>query len=625
VHRLGYEPRSRGVVRRAKICSLAVCAAALSLPAIASSANAATLHSAITRHAAASNVTLVDDSSNNWTTWSYSPFNVNFVGAGAGFVYLPLAIDSWPSLTNYIPQLATSWGLHGNTFTVNLVPNAKWQNGQPVTSTDVIDTILLDGPYGGAIWNDITNLAATGPHQFSVTVKPGEPLPTLESDLFTSVTPYPASVWGKFVTPGLKQEDLSYFAEAATNPAAAAKSSAFKAISAVLSKIASYNPSTLVGDGPYQLKSATLQAYLLTKWNGFYDASKITVPKILFEGTSQNELNAELLSGRVDFSNGWLYMPPAILDQWLHTPDANLQAVPGTFQAQIIFNDSQYPFGITKVRQALAYALPISKMDVFSWGSQDAHAVAPAPPDGLVARIAQQFMTPAQIAGLNPYNYDPAAAAKLLISAGFKKAKDGSWLMPNGKPFKITLSIDSSWTDQVAALQVAASALTSFGIPSIESTVENTTYINDFHTGNFQIAAYCCAGGAPNPLEDFAASPIGNQENFSNSGTYAGDRGIGYGPVENVPGIGKVNIPAELNTEYAATLPGPKMNALTYDWSKFIEDQVPFIPYAAFANQIAFSSRNFNWPSTNNPVWVQSSSGSYDIVLAQERGELSPK
>jgi peptide/nickel transport system substrate-binding protein len=264
-------------------------------------------------------------------------------------------------------------------------------------------------------------------------------------------------------------------------------------------------------------------------------------------------------------------------------------------------------------------------MDVFSWGSQDAHAVAPVPPDGLVPRIAQQYMTPAQIAGLNPYNYDPAAAAKLLTEAGFKKASDGTWLMPNGKPFKITLSIDSAWTDQVAALQVAASGLTSFGIPSIESTVENTTYVNDFHTGNFQVAAYCCAGGAPNPLEDFAASPIGSQENFTGSGTYAGDRGIGYGPVETVPGIGKVNIPAELNSEYASTLPGPKMNTLTYDWAKFVEDQVPFIPYAAFANQIAFSSRHFNWPSTSNPLWVQTSNSSLDIVLAQERGELSPK
>ena len=76
--------------------------------------------------------------------------------------------------------------------------------------------------------------------------------------------------------------------------------------------------------------------------------------------------------------------------------------------------------------------------------------------------------------------------------------------------------------------------------------------------------------------------------------------------------------------------PGPPLRALHHhvladDWAKFVETQVPFLEYAAFANQIAYSSRNFNWPSTNNPLWVQTSNGSLDIVLAQERGELSPK
>ncbi len=264
-------------------------------------------------------------------------------------------------------------------------------------------------------------------------------------------------------------------------------------------------------------------------------------------------------------------------------------------------------------------------MDVFSWGSQDAHAVAPVPPDGLVARVAQGFMTPSQISGLDPYNYDPAEAAKLLTERRVQEGEGRHVADAEREAVQDHVSIDSSWTDQVAAFQVAASGLTSFGIPSVESTVENTTYINDFHTGSFQIAAYCCAGGSPNPLEDFAASPMGAQENFTNSGTYAGDRGIAYGPVENVPGIGKVNIPATLNDEYAATSPGAKMDALTYDWAKFVESQVPFLEYAAFANQIAYSSRNFNWPSTNNPLWVQTSNGSEDIVLAQERGELSPK
>ena len=62
MHSLGCQPRSRGVVGRVKIFSLAACAAALSLPAVVSSADAATSHSASTRLPASSVPTLVDDS-----------------------------------------------------------------------------------------------------------------------------------------------------------------------------------------------------------------------------------------------------------------------------------------------------------------------------------------------------------------------------------------------------------------------------------------------------------------------------------------------------------------------------------------------------------------------------------
>ena len=461
-------------------------------------------------------------------------------------------------------------------------------------------------PSGAAIWNDITNLSAPSPHQFVLTVKPHEPLPTLEGDLFGSVIPYPASVWGKFVTPGLKQDDLSYFAEAATNPAGAAKSPAFKTLSAVLTKIASYNPLRLVGDGPYQLTRATLQEDLLTKWNGFYDASKITVPKIIYEGTSQNEVNAELLSGRVDFSNGWLYMPPAILDQWLHTPDANLQAVPGTLETSIIFNDSEYPFNITKVRQALAYALPISKMDVFSWGSQDAHAVAPVPPDGLVARVAQEFMSPKQIASLNPYSYDPSTAAKLLASAGFKKASDGTWLMPNGKPFKLhpcrstgpgpTRSLRCRW-------QRARSPVS---YPGRREHGREHDVHQRFPHRELPDSRLLLQWWQPQSPTRFRGRPHGQPGELHRRWH------VCRRPWDRLRPRGERSWDREGQHPYGAQHrvcldeSGPQDESAHLRLGQVLSRQVPFLEYAAFANQIAFSSRNFKWPSVNDPLWVQS-------------------
>lgn len=562
--------------------------------------------------------------SSPWITWSYNPYNASALGALGGFVYLPLAIQEWPSISKFIPVLATSWSVQGNKFVINLRHNVTWQNGHPFTSTDVVDSLLLDGTDGAAIWNDINNVSATGTYQVALTMRSGVPLVTLEADLFSASNPVPASVYGRFVTPSLKQDVIAYYNEQLTNPSAAPGSSAGKAVAAVFTKLEAFSPKTAVGDGPYEVTSTTLAASAFRKWSGFYDASKITIPSIIFEGTSQSQDNADLLSGKADFSNGWLFMPPVILQQWLRTPNAHLLAVPGTFQGVIIFNDKQYPWTITKVRQAMAYAIPVKQMDVLSWGSVDAHAVPPAEPDGLVSRIQANYLTPAQIASLPKYSYDPSKAASLLESVGFKKV-NGTWRMPNGKPFDITMSIDSSWSDQVAAFKVAVTGLSSQGFPATENEIENTTYISDMHTGAFQVAAWCCTGGAPNPLEDYAASAMGGLENYSQSGTYKGDNGISYGPVETVPGIGRVNIPAVLSAEAASTSPGPKMDSLVWDWARFVETQVPFLEYAAFANQIAYSSKYFAWPSTSNPLWVESSNAMYDIVLAQESGQLHPK
>lgn len=611
--------------RRRRRLALAAVAGVLALVAAGCSRGGGTPNSpsAAANPATGSSKALVMDTSDSWTTWSYSPYATTFPSV-SNFVYLPLAIQSWPNLSSFMPQLAKSWTTKGSTLTLHLQPHANWQNGKPVTGTDVVDTILLDGANGSAVWNDITNVTAPNAKEVALTLRPGVPETSLLNDLFDTVIPYPASVWGRFVTPSLKQDDISYYNESVKSPSAALKMPAFKSLQTVLGKISKYDPKTMLGDGPYQLTNMTLQEAELKKWAGFYDASHITVPEILYQGNGQSQLNAEMLSGKLDFASGWLYMPPVIVHQWLKTADANLVAVPGTFQGVVIFDDRQYPFNITKVRQALAYALPIRQMDTLSWGTVDAHAVPPDQPDGLVPRIQSNFLSKSQLASLNTYAYSTSKAAALLQQAGFHKS-GGHWIMPNGKPFKITLSIDADWTDQVSAFKVAATALTSFGIPATESEVENTTYLNDMHTGSFQMAAYCCTGASPNPIEDFVTSPMGSSENFTSSGADKGDVGIGYGPTEHVPGIGTVNIPDALNAEYARTGPGPAMDRLTWDWAKFVDQQVPYDPYAIFANQIAYSSKNFDWPSTKDPLWVHINNGSYALIVAQEQGSLHPK
>ena len=604
---------------------LSTVAAALLLGVAACTGGGSSASSGTSKSSAGgSNTELLMATSSPWVSWQYNPFAKNFPGAATGFVYLPFAIQNWPSLTTFTPQLAASWSVQGNKLTLKLQPNANWQDGKPVTSTDVIDTIYLDGITGAAVWGDISSVTASGQKEVVFTARSGVPMVLLENDLFNGVTTYPSSVWGKYVTPALKSAVVSYFDQVQSDPDGAANSAANKQLAASLKEVAQFAPTQIIGDGPYKLVGITTQEAKLVKWTGFYDASHITIKQISYQGLTQPNVNSALLTGRADFSSGWLYMPPNIVDQWSHTANAHLRAVPGTFQAQIIFNDNEYPFIDAKVRQALAYAFPLGKMNLLAWGNISPHATVPAAIDGLTSQVAGRFLSKSQIASLNRYAYDESKAASILQSAGFHKS-GGTWIMPTGKPFTLSLSINATWTDQIAALKVAASSLTSFGIPTTLNTVESASYLVDIHSGNFQVAAYCCAGGSPNPITDFASSPMGSAENFTTIGTNKGLRGIGFGPEADVPGLGHVNVPQTLDKESHSVGVGSQMNALTWDWARFVNQQVPYLQYTQFSNQIAYSSARFAWPKPSDPMWEKINNGSYAMIVGQENGLIHPK
>ena len=67
------------------------------------------------------------------------------------------------------------------------------------------------------------------------------------------------------------------------------------------------------------------------------------------------------------------------------------------------------------------------------------------------------------------------------------------------------------------------------------------------------------------------------------------------------------------------------MDALTYDWASYVENQVPFLEYATFATQIAWNSTYYDWPAKNNPIWEEAPNSAMDIVLGEMQGLLHPK
>lgn len=556
------------------------------------------------------------------STWSYNAYSTDFPTGLDYFVYAALAVQKAPSITVFVPQLASSWAVHGNNVSIYLHKGAKWQNGQPVTATDVYDTFLLDGAAGFSAWDGVANVTVVSPSEITFTLAPGT-LPNLfESTLFNSVIPYPASEYGQFVTPSLKQEDIAYFEELLKNPNAAATSAAANALHTVFTKLASYSPTSIVGNGPYSFNGINTLNMQLTKWDGFYGANAVHVPAVTFyNATTNSEIYSWLFSGHAMFSD--VYLTPAILKRLASTPGSHV-AAPTAGEQQMVFNDHVYPLNNPKVRQALAYITPRQKMIVAAYGtSHAAGGTVSSPPDGLMASIQGLYLSPAQVASLNNYSYSPAKATALLESAGFHKS-GGSWVMPDGKPFKLTMTVVAAYSDIVTAFDVASSAWSAFGIPTTENGVPKATWAADLHSGNFEVANNYMANY--DPLGGFNAD-LGTPLNFSSSGSFKGERGIGFGPSASVPGIGAINVPPALGKEAALIGPGPEMRKLTWDWAQFVDKNLPYLVFGNKVFQFSYSSSTYtDWPASNSWLWpVMSNSKHAGLALAIEDGYIRPK
>jgi peptide/nickel transport system substrate-binding protein len=562
------------------------------------------------------------------TTWSLNAYSPIALTIGQGLIQLPLAVENDPSLTSFTPQLATSWTVSGNDLTINLRSGVKWQNGKPVTSTDVYDTIVLDGTNGLAGWLYISGVSTPNAHQVVVSTRPGTNMPLLEDELLPT-TIYPASQYGQFVTSALEQDDAAYYAEEFTSPAAASKMAQYAAMQAAFKKLSAYKVPTLLGDGPFELKAINTAEALLTKWSGFYDASSIHIPGIDYLNDQNQGIYPLLLGHQADFSN--VYMSPAILKEWQGTSGSNT-AIPEGFSFSLVFNSHAYPLNMTAVRQAIAYVIPRANMVSSAYGGssvKDRGGVLNTVPDGLPSYLNPLYLTPSEIASLNTYPVNDAKATSLLEGAGFKKS-GGKWMEPDGRPFTLTFLVNSATSDIVSSFDTAASALTAFGISSSLDATEGTIQSQDVSNGDFQLSM--ALDGGPNPLYNNFDQLVGSITNFESVGNYAGDRGVGFGPMENVPGLGTVNVPTTIDRESEEVGPGPEMNKLVYDWAREFNTQLPVLTYATKVYQFPYSSQNFtDWPPVNSqgtsPLWDILGQGNMTqaLTLMLEDGYIRPK
>lgn len=638
----GCTPTRRSGIWRAAAVTVVVLVAMTSGPAIAQSVSSRRRAVSVRAAAFSPGSTAFRLATGSWnSTISYNLYNPDVVQF-YNFSLLGLAVVSdhpRPGGNNYFPELATSWKLSKSAITIHLRRSAKWQNGRPFTSRDVSNSLLLAGANYNPIWGSISSVTTPTPHELIVRIQPWAVAQNVLRNLLL-LPILPSSQYGTLIPRGFKRDLIGYWQRynilhpTESSLQAATSSVDAKTMSRVQTALVKFNPSKLVGDGPYQLVRANVGGLLYKKWNGWWDAKAITVPWV--EGLpmdSSTEFGA-LLSGRIDEEENSQYTDPqaARLNNSGVAHYAFLPA-PGE-QEGLVFHLADYPFNLLAVRRALAYLIDRPKLAKLDMSGKVMQNPATAYPDGLNHQDTERYLTPKQIASLHAYDYNPARAASLLRSAGFT-TRNGSWYTPKGKLFAFNIFEPAGYTQFDVDGVIVAQMLKHFGIKAATQDITNTSYGVEQADGKFAVSEAFLDGGLGSPMVHFANTFVGTAKSgawnypvyYNGKGSCGCQVAIGIGPIAQVPGLGRVNIGAALNEEVNSAPPNT-WPRYAFDWVRFINNELPFLSlYDNAYHMIWATARYTDFPSvTSNHAWMWTIlAGAAGQVLWMQQGYLHLK
>ena len=569
-------------------------------------------------------------------TLSNNPYSPDYVPYAA-LVRLGLGVvTDWPrpGSNPYYPELASSWTVGKSTLTFHLRTSAKWQNGTPFTSADVVTSLLAGGADYNSAWASLTSITAPDAHTVVVHLQSWAIPQTVLLHLL-EIPIIPSSQYASLFPKDFEQNVESYWSiynilhptgQTIDN---AGKSSAGAVIAKVSTSLIKFNPPNLLSDGPYTLTSANEGGILFKKWSGWWDATKISAPWVqVYPMNSAAEYGA-LLAGRIDNERDSQFPDPQVA-KLKSSGNGHYFFLPSPVQQEsLVFHFASYPFGLLPVRQAIAYLIDRTKLSQLDMGGTLIQNPPTIAPDGINDFLAKNYLTSSQFGSMNHYGYDPGKATALLQGAGFTK-RGGTWYTPDGHPFSFTIYEPAGYSQFDEDGVVIANDLKNFGIQADSSDVDRATYGSHQRAGDYPVSENFMDWGQGSPMADFAATfgnytlPAWNYP-ISYGGSGPCNCAIGIGPTADVPGLGTVNIASELNYEINAA-PPDTWAGYVWDWARWINLNLPILPLYNNAFHMIYSTARYeNFPPKSQKSLWTVLTGADEAVLWMQQGYLKPK
>ncbi len=395
------------------------------------------------------------------------------------YVELPPAIYNWGT-QEYAGLLAESWGFSDDNtyYEIKLVPDAKWSNGDAVTSEDIVDTYALGRILGWSQFNYISDVQAVD----DLTVHfifSGEPSKVAERLLLKQ------NIADRATYGELAQRALDVIASGA------AKDS--EEWTTLGTDITSFAPAELIASGPYTYSLDDVgDAFMTMHWqpNSIFSGS-VKFGEVRMWAGETEATTPLILSGELGHSTN--VYPAATIEQ-IQGLGIRLLDIARGYGPALLFNFAKEPWTNKEVRQAMAYAINREQNAFLTNGIG---AVGTVYMSGLLDDNVPQLLDQETIDQLNHYDFDLDKASELMTSAGYTRNADGKWADASGNLISAEYTFPAEFADFAGAAQDAIAQLNAFGFDITPRALPWQEASAAIQSGDFSLSVWSWATGSP--------------------------------------------------------------------------------------------------------------------------------
>ena len=306
-----------------------------------------------------------------------------------------------------VPGIAESWSVSadGLTWTMKVRQGATWQDGEPVTASDVAFTYNYIVSKKLSAYNSYTTLieSAKAVDDTTCEITCSKPKANMEK---LYIYCFPEHIWSKIDKP--ESYKMTY---------------------------------PIVGSGPFQTQEWKKGSYVRLTKNPDYWGGAPAVDEVFFQiYTNADTMTQELKAGALDSAAD---IPPAQYEQLAKT-DGFAGSTGNLYSWDYLcFNVYDDPYSLghpvlkdVKFRQALNWAVDKEQLVAIGWGGYARPATTIMPPDEWPADFDAHYEPTAEEA----FSFDIAKANQLLDEAGYTDSDGNGIREYKGKDIKLRLA-----------------------------------------------------------------------------------------------------------------------------------------------------------------------------------------